>query len=642
MVKLNYFKNQRYSKLKSQCEKDERLFEDSEFPANDKSIFFSRAPPEQIVWRRPKDICEPDPPSLFVDGSSRHDITQGKLGNCWFVASCSTLALEPSLLEKVIPDMKNQEWDVKDVGKYQGIFRFRFWRQGEWTEVVIDDLLPTVYGQLVFIHSSLKNEFWGALLEKAYAKLSGSYEALEAGNIADALVDFTGGVCESINLKDANYDDDEERRLEFFKSMQKAMDNSSLVGASISAKSHEEMEERTETGLVKGHAYGVTAIKKITIGEGLFNLFNREHLYLIRLRNPWGQKEWNGAWSDGSEEWNKLEAEARKKLGIDFEDDGEFWMSFEDFCRYFSKATMCHLMNTSIFSLSKRWHIFKHKNEWKPGSSAGGCVTNQATFFKNPQYAFSIKDDDAGEVMIALMQEDTRIDRDEGGQNLSIGYYVMKVEENRDYRLHVMMEKAADSIFINMREVVNRFQLKTGRYVVIPSTYDPHVAGNFMLRIFTEKSSNARALVKDHPKRSNICCCIPRFRTPVCILSVFVKSAVDLQKRTLLSVDPYALIKCEGNTVRIPTVKDTRNPVWNSAGALFYVRRPKKTHLVVQIWDSNVFCDSFLGQAKMRIDINNRTEVLTHQLMGRGRKHNEKMPGAVTLEIACYHDLKAV
>ena len=54
MVKLHYFKNQRYSKLKSQCEKEERLFEDPEFPANDNSIFFSRAPPEQIDWRRPK------------------------------------------------------------------------------------------------------------------------------------------------------------------------------------------------------------------------------------------------------------------------------------------------------------------------------------------------------------------------------------------------------------------------------------------------------------------------------------------------------------------------------------------------------------------------------------------------------------
>ena len=47
-------------------------------------------------------------------------------------------------------------------------------------------------------------------------------------------------------------------------------------------------------------------------------------------------------------------------------------------------------------------------------------------------------------------------------------------------------------------------------------------------------------------------------------------------------VDPYALIKCGGKTVRTPTAKDTRNPEWNS-GALFYVRRPKKTHLVVQV-----------------------------------------------------------
>lgn len=48
-----------------------------------------------------QDICAPDPPHLFVDGMSSHDVTQGKLGNCWFVAACSSLALEPSLLEKV-------------------------------------------------------------------------------------------------------------------------------------------------------------------------------------------------------------------------------------------------------------------------------------------------------------------------------------------------------------------------------------------------------------------------------------------------------------------------------------------------------------------------------------------------------------
>ena len=54
MVKLHYFRNQRYSKLKSQCEKEGRLFVDPEFPADNKSLFFSRSPAEPVEWKRPK------------------------------------------------------------------------------------------------------------------------------------------------------------------------------------------------------------------------------------------------------------------------------------------------------------------------------------------------------------------------------------------------------------------------------------------------------------------------------------------------------------------------------------------------------------------------------------------------------------
>jgi len=109
-------------------------------------------------------------PRLFVEKASSKDVTQGKLGNCWFVAACAALATVKPLWKEVVPDYKLQEWDPMRSEMYAGIFHFRFWRFGRWVDVVVDDLLPTFDGQLIFCHSFTENEFWSALLEKAYAK----------------------------------------------------------------------------------------------------------------------------------------------------------------------------------------------------------------------------------------------------------------------------------------------------------------------------------------------------------------------------------------------------------------------------------------------------------------------------------------
>jgi len=87
-------------------------------------------------------------------------------GDCWLLAAISCLSQYENLMKKIIPPGQG----FTPAEGYCGIFRFNFWVFGKWKEVIIDDCLPTFNGRLVFMHSPDKNEFWTALMEKAYAK----------------------------------------------------------------------------------------------------------------------------------------------------------------------------------------------------------------------------------------------------------------------------------------------------------------------------------------------------------------------------------------------------------------------------------------------------------------------------------------
>ena len=98
--------------------------------------------------------------------------------------------------------------------------------------------------------------------------------------------------------------------------------------------------------------------------------------YLFTFRNPHGNsKEWRGDWSDGDRNWKMIPSHRRTELGLTFEDDGEFYMSFRDFLLYFGELEICHLTPDSYEDNDsrKKFEVFHFYGEWNFGSSAGGC-----------------------------------------------------------------------------------------------------------------------------------------------------------------------------------------------------------------------------------------------------------------------------
>lgn len=637
--KATAFQGQNYSKLRKGCVNRGEKFSDPKFPPHDSSLFYSKQPPGVVTWKRPQEIV--DKPQLFIEGLSAKDVTQGQLGNCWYVAACATLAGVKELWHRVIPDYKDQEYGEL----HPGIFHFRFWRFGGWVEVVVDDLLPTINGELIFTHSREKGEFWCALLEKAYAKLHGSYEALEGGNLSDALVDLTSGVSAHLDLTLGGYTDDFEKRKQLFKMMMKEMNEHALMCCAITPHTHEEAEMRTSVGLVKGHAYGITACRKINIGDtGLFSIFKgAQKVRMVRMKNPWGEREWNGAFSDGSPEWSKVSASERQRLGLTFEDDGEFWMTFEDFLEHFTDLSICFLINTKVLSFSKTWHETSFFDAWTIGvrghnsDRAGGCPNHKDTFLRNPQYRFDIKEE-SDDVIFQLMQKDSRDRKQEGIQNLVIGFHIMKVEENRQYRVHRIHESVATSDYIRTRSIFLREQLKQGRYVLIPTSFKPDETGEFLFRMFTSKDPGAKELIKDQPKVPWYSC----IKKPLMVTTITIKGAANLEKQTSFGgeADAYCIIKCEGETVRTPVDDKTSNPKWNTT-AIFYRTKPEQP-ISIEVWNSNMLMDGFIGQAEVTAPINPSYIQVDLPLFGRRKEKTVEKQGRLVVQVYSDDDLTSI
>ena len=187
----------------SYCKEKRHKFVDDAFPPCDKSLYINPNSNstelrinEKVEWLSPEYIRTPsDDRNLawrVYNNPSPSDITQGLIGNCWFLSALAVLVEQPGLLEKIIINTEFCQ---------QGCYQVRLCHNGEWKTVILDDLFPCYSSGNLIFSQACRKQLWVPLIEKALAKLCGSYESLIAGQTVEGLSALTGYPCESIRLE---------------------------------------------------------------------------------------------------------------------------------------------------------------------------------------------------------------------------------------------------------------------------------------------------------------------------------------------------------------------------------------------------------------------------------------------------------
>ncbi|CAG9327882.1 unnamed protein product [Blepharisma stoltei] len=358
---------EKYQKIVERFRATHEKFIDKQFPADKKSLG-EKSSHFVSGWKRAGDES-----TLYEGGVSPEDIKQGALGDCYFLSALCVLGVNPKeqpnnasgeSLNRVENIFKGEKPDPKC-----GAYIMKFYRNGDEVYIIVDDVFPiNEQGEWAFARTVSGTELWPMLLEKAYAKLYGSYDSIAAGKVHYALEDLTKGAPEEIRLESAQNNSDAlwSKMLNFY-------ENGYLMGAGSPENPQGDLAV-SENGIVQGHAYAI------------LNIIELDGERLINLKNPHGQygTEWRGDWCDSSFKWTK---KFKEKLKFEEKDDGIFWMCLDDFVWEYKSLYICRIFD------DKKWNKLNEiEGAWSGKRAAGlPCKDNpQVEFSDNPQYLIKV------------------------------------------------------------------------------------------------------------------------------------------------------------------------------------------------------------------------------------------------------------
>ena len=293
---------------------------DSNFEANETNLVHPALAAKygslaQHKWKHALEIFKTSSYEIF-EGIDISDIRQGTLNDCYLLCSIAAVAEFPERIADLFITKKANESGCNVLYVYVN---------GKRTIITVDEYFPCLPDRDPPVPSFVNpagNEMWTMLIEKAWAKVNGSFSSIEFGQASEGLHFLTGAPCTLIVHKDVKSIEELWKRLDI--SDRKNYIMTAGCGGDIP-------EETVESwGLHKDHAYTLIGVNEVT--------YNGSQVRLVKLRNPWGKGEWKGDWSDSWTGWTK---ELKAELNVQEVDDGVFYMSYKEFLTYYKYSTIC-------------------------------------------------------------------------------------------------------------------------------------------------------------------------------------------------------------------------------------------------------------------------------------------------------------
>jgi calpain-15 len=343
-------------------------FTDPDFPPEDSSLSKTKCERvEGLAWKRIPDIW-PEATEFHLFGDIKpNEIDQGKLGDCYFISGVSVLAEKPHLIKRL--------FHTSDYNP-QGIYSIWLCDSGEWRNVIIDDYIPVKpnSGKPAFSGGS-PDSLWVMLLEKAFAKTFGTFNAIQGGAETEALILLTGAPGQFVPYKDVDslwtqIKSDADKGF-CLTCGSKNHDKETAAGTDISDIAGSETID--SMGVVSRHAYSILGVYQ----------YGDERL--VKMRNPWGKHEWTGDWSDKSERWTE-DAKTKLQHNPDL-NDGIFFIGIKDFDAHFHDVAVCKVHEPYHYKFLK----FSHPPQ---------CPSTNSVI--------QVKVHEKGHVYITLTQSDAR------------------------------------------------------------------------------------------------------------------------------------------------------------------------------------------------------------------------------------------